>query len=159
KELAALGSLLASDSKAADRALQAVVSLSPLERCDKLTTASAPPVSKADPARLETLRAQLAKLDATYSIARPDEMLAAATALVDDARAVGAMDVLAPALLLRGQAQRRLNQYAPAIATVHEAVFVAAENRDDWTVARGWIVLLRLQGTVLREFDEGERSA
>jgi tetratricopeptide (TPR) repeat protein len=156
RELDDVADILEHDASAGEHSLTAVSSLTRPERCDKVTALG--PRSTADPARLEALKNKLARIPVESSVKGTFRPIPELNALADEARALGATDLLASALLDRAYAEGGLGQFAAAEGTFHEAVFAATLAHDEWAIADGWGALIGMYGG-LHRYSEGERAA
>jgi serine/threonine-protein kinase len=157
--LAALTALFAQgpDPQVLDKAVQATSGLVPIGACadvDALAAAVPPPEDPRVRRRVEELRRRLDAVEALSWAGKPTEALAAATALVAEARGVTYRPLLGEALLRLGELQARAGDARAGETTLGEALETAAAGHDDALLARVWTELVNVVGYYQARYPE-----
>lgn len=142
--------------------LPAVENLSPLSECADAAALMSPQRPPADPdarRKIEDLQGRLADNHARLSAGRYAEAQAEAQTLVAEAETLDHLPVLAESLLLLGQAQEQQSQGQEAAATLEKAIAVAQAGGHDQVGAEAFIRLVRINGHLLKDFDQGDLYA
>jgi eukaryotic-like serine/threonine-protein kinase len=145
-ELGALADVLArADERVLPRAVGAALALAPLAPCadrKALLARVKPPADPATAARVEALRADLARSLALSNAGKYREALDVATAASVEADALGYRPALGEALLRVGAAQNALEDVGASEATLWRALAAADAAGDDATRAAALVTLL-----------------
>ncbi|HEY4185620.1 MAG TPA: serine/threonine-protein kinase [Polyangia bacterium] len=148
-ELRALSDVLASPSgDVVENAVQAAMSLSPLERCTstKLSRATLPiPASPATAAAIQVVRADLVAAKALEDAGKSSQAIAALFEVVANARDTGYRPLLAEALYQLGVSTSQADNRA-AEPLLIEAVTEAQACRDDDVLIEAMIALISVRG-------------
>src|SRR5215470_3812598 len=159
-EIAALVEELAtSDADALDRATPAAANVANLAACENLSALSdvaAPPADPAAARELETLRRDAAHLDALLLLGKVREGQRAGHELIDRARAIHSLPILATALDRTAWLEIAAGDDAAAIDLGYETARVAAEAHDFRLVAAGMRRVAFALGFDLQRFDAAD---
>jgi tetratricopeptide (TPR) repeat protein/predicted Ser/Thr protein kinase len=145
--LRALTALFAQDPTVAERAVQAVHALSPLDACADARALLArvrPPEEPAARAAVDAVSVRIAEAKALNDAGKYAQGLGVARAAVSAALPLGYRPVLAGALLWQGWLQTQQGRYLEAAQSMRDAAFAAEAGGDDVAVARAAAGLVRL---------------
>ncbi len=154
--------LAVADSAAAERAVAAVASLTPISSCADtaaLTAAVPPPGDPETRARVDAARVRLADLTAMHRLGHYQEGLPLARALVGDSRAIAHAPLTAAALLLLAGFEADAGDPATTTTILLDAVAEAARAGDRELHAEAWIALTRHTAITLRRPDDATHWA
>ncbi len=143
-----------------DRAAGAVLateSLEPLESCSRPLAPATSAPSHADPAALDALRSDLARLEVLGYLGLSDEQLAVATRARDAAQTLGAPRWVAEALLALADAHARTWKLDDAQEDLYRAESIADAAGDDVLRARALIKLVYYVGYAQGDSRQAER--
>ncbi|WP_375760993.1 tetratricopeptide repeat protein [Corallococcus exercitus] len=107
--------------------------------------------------RVEAARHKLALAHAHLVSHRFKEGLAVTTALLEEPKASGYKPLEAEVFLAHGTLLGSLDRPKEAEAFVYQALWAAEAARDDETVARAWLELMRVVGEEQSRLDEAEK--
>jgi tetratricopeptide (TPR) repeat protein len=148
------------DARVVEKAVEAVQSLPSVEPCAdvaSLRSGLRPPSDAAMAARVAVVRAKLALVTALDHAGKYKEAVQAASAALEDARAVQYLPVEAEALFQQGIAEGDLEDTHRAEATLEEAATVAEAGAHHEIAARAWINLAYFVGYEQTRFEQGYR--
>jgi tetratricopeptide (TPR) repeat protein len=148
------------DAKVAERAVDAVQSLPPLETCSNVAALRAgvpPPRDTSTATGAAEVRSLIAEASALERAGKYNEGLGIATTSVTRARALAYLPVEAEALHELGLIQGGRGDSKEAEATLEEAAAVAEAGSHHEVAARAWIDLAYFIGVGEARFDRGER--
>jgi tetratricopeptide (TPR) repeat protein/predicted Ser/Thr protein kinase len=150
-QLQALTELLsqAPDAQLVGKAVQVVLALPPLEYCADaraLTASVPPPEDPAIRAKVESLQAQVDRLEVLVEAGRYPEGLLLAETLLPQAKAIGYAPLHARTLLLSARLHKETGAYAEAEEWARQTITVASQGRDIPALSRAWSLLVRLVG-------------
>ncbi|OJH33646.1 tetratricopeptide repeat-containing serine/threonine-protein kinase [Cystobacter ferrugineus] len=137
------------DAEHLEQAETAARSLSPLETCTDINAMSAavpPPEEPALRARVETLQAQMERLETLRKAARYGEALESGTEWLREVEQVGYPRLRALAYHQMAKLKESVGKYADAEALARQAIPLAAKSKDLVLVAEAWTVLVRQVG-------------
>ena len=159
EELRALGELLARpDASLVENAVSTARALAPLDECaDRaaLTAAVRPPPEPERRARVEALRARLARGNVLFDAGRYEPALALTLPVVGEARRLAYRPLEAEALTLAGALHNAAGDYDAAERELLDAVLAAEAARDRRTAARASSLLVHVIGYRHARFPEG----
>jgi len=165
EELRALvDTLVSADDAVVERAVQAAQSLSDLHACEDVTalrSPDAPPRDAAIRARIEAVRARLARARALDAEGKYSDLLKVTEAASADAATIGFRPLVAAAQLELGRARHAVGDVPRARDAVFSAAVAAEASRDDVVAAQAWIELTNERGCLSRfgEAHEADRLA
>jgi tetratricopeptide (TPR) repeat protein/tRNA A-37 threonylcarbamoyl transferase component Bud32 len=158
-ELGAVVDLLAkADALVVGRAPNVVFGLTPVQVCSGQGRGEAT-LDAATAQQSATVRRKLAAGKALLAATRYEDARAAASAALDEARAMGHERLGSEAQLEKGQALARLGQPQEAESMLREAAWSAEAARHDDVVVRAWTELVYLVGYRQRRLDQGRLYA
>jgi len=148
-ELGAFATLLGTaDARMVEQATAAAQKLSPPAVCSAAALGRSrlkPPRDAAERQQVNEVRELLSKARAADLLGRPAVGRDLARDAVNASRQCGYLPVRAEALFIHGATQHRAGDPpAVAAATLHEAIYVAAEGDDDAVEAGAWGMLVRV---------------
>ncbi len=152
-ELSALADIFrtSADPEVLDQAVLAVSRLPPLAPCadkEALLAPVPPPQDPAEHARVEALRADIARAQAHLTAGQYQAGVAIIEPAVRAAHDLGYAPVTAAALLLLSQLQVALANTDDTLPQLEQALFFAAEGHDDRMMVRLWTLYIAVQGWV-----------
>ncbi len=155
-ELREVTHLLAeADAPVVDRADKIAWSLEPVKRCADVIALRAPGLpSPAIADLVADLRTRLATAKALASVGRLEPAIAAAAAVVTDARALAYPSILAEALAVQGSALMHANKFALAAPVLAEATLTALRSKRDALAAVSALTAAQVASTGLNRPDE-----
>ena len=160
EEVAAFTAVYASgDRSVMERALQAALSLPPVEQCadpTALMAAVPPPTDPAARARVEKLEPLLARALALESAGKWAEAAKQAESVVAQADPIGYAPLRARAHFHLAQIVSRLDEHERCSAELRVAADLAAAAHDDLLLARIWIALHFTVGYEMSKPDEAK---
>jgi serine/threonine protein kinase/tetratricopeptide (TPR) repeat protein len=142
-----------------ENAVNAANALGTLERCQDVKLLRAvvrPPEDAATRAAVEQLRTRLVDLRALQRVGRFADGVAAAAAVVEEARQVGYGPILAEVLLVQASLQHEIGQSDAALVTFEDAVWTAELARHDEIAAQAASGLTFITGYVRGRFEVAE---
>jgi tetratricopeptide (TPR) repeat protein/tRNA A-37 threonylcarbamoyl transferase component Bud32 len=146
------------DAAVVERAVKAAGGLSGLDICadaEVLKGVLPPPRDQATLARVQKVRAQLARAKALETAGKFTDGLTIATAAVAEAKETAYRPLEAEALYTEAGLQSRKGEYKTAERTFHEALWAAVEGRHREYEAQTAIMLTNLVGYYQRRVEEG----
>ncbi|MEM9459203.1 MAG: serine/threonine-protein kinase [Myxococcota bacterium] len=158
---AAVTVLADADGTTVDKAVTLVRALPPLDRCDDLDQLQQrrqrvpPPKDPAVAQQVLALREQLAEVQAEIHAGRPAAALEHADPLVERATALAYGPLLAEALVRRGDARERMDQFAEAAQDLEQAFTIATEHGHDTVAARSLSLLTWVVGKQHGDHERG----
>ena len=150
------------DKKLLQRAVQAAESLPPLTRCANAEQLRSPDRSPTDPAsraKVEEVRAALARSSALFAAGRYKAALELALPAAATARGLKYLPLEAEVLLMAGRTQDYLDDFPAAEATLQQAALLGALGRRDDLAARALDQLILVVGKARERPAEGLRLA
>jgi eukaryotic-like serine/threonine-protein kinase len=163
RDLAALvDTLTNADADVVHKAVEAVLALRPIDRCDDLDyvlAQVAPPDDPKEQARVEELREQLAHARALHAAGRYAEGLPITEAVARDAEELGYAPLLAEAMWRRSELERGVGDYEAARTSLQRAYFEARRSGVDEIAAEASSDLVFLLGARLRHPEDAMRWA
>ena len=150
-QLRALTELLSRgpDPALVSKAVPAVLGLPPLEYCadpKALTAAVPPPEDPVVRAEVDSLQAQVDRLEALYDAGKYKEGLAQAEVLLPQVKAVAYAPLLARTLFLSARLREGVGEFPAAEEWMRQSLSEAAQGRDLALLSRGWSALIMLVG-------------
>jgi tetratricopeptide (TPR) repeat protein/predicted Ser/Thr protein kinase len=150
-QLRALTELLSRgpDPALVSKAVPAVLGLPPLEYCadpKALTAAVPPPEDPAVRAEVDSLQAQVDRLEALYDAGKYKEGLAQAEVLLPQVKAVASSPLLARTLFVSARLQEGAGEFPAAEERLRQSLKEAAQGKDLTQLSRGWTALIMLVG-------------
>ncbi len=146
--------LLLTTGDVSEHAIDLVHGLAPVTECVGLAGPSLLPATAAGRATLARLSTRLAEIKVDVEIARYPECLAAAAAMLDEAKAFGDPSILAPLFYYRARCEADDREIR---ADLQAAGVAAIAAHDDRTLAWTWIRMIYFEGYHLAHWDEADR--
>jgi len=165
KELGELARLLSLESikgSELEHAVEAAASLPDLDGCSDVRALDAVTPAPTDPAalaKLEEIKAALAKGRALSEMLRFPEARDVLSGATSAARVLGYRPLLAESLRLLGRVQRGLKDYAASRQSFLDSLLTAESDGDEEQQARAWIQLVMVDGAHLQQPDRGHEDA
>ena len=153
RDARALIEVVSAQDKAAEKALSALGSLPAIGSCADVVSLQRAPRSAVSASKLEPLRAQLAIGRAEIFTGGCEKGLADATAVAQQAHALGALGEEAQARFRMGAAHACLGNYQQAQNSYLEGAVAASSVHDDTRVAYSYIGLMQ-NSTEQQKFDD-----
>ncbi len=156
------------DVDAADKAVRVVLTLPDVDSCsdvDALADAYQLPAGAAERAAIAAIEQALAELQTDLIMGRNQPALERAERIQRDADKTGFFPIQARARLLLASAQEANDDYQAAEESLKSGALLAAQARDDVSVANAWVDLVNLVGSAqarpeaAREFVPFARAA
>ncbi len=159
---ATVATLVAADAATLEHAIEAVAGLPQIDRCadvEALTAEFPPPEDPALAARIVALSERLTEGDALNRVAKYEESLELARAVVAEAEPLGHPPLLTRALLLEAIDARTLGDYAAADTSLVRAYAEALRNRMFREAARAATEEMTVLGRYLSRPEDSEHWA
>jgi tetratricopeptide (TPR) repeat protein len=154
--------LATADARTVPSAVDAVIALPALDRCadvKSLRAGTEAPRDAATRARIADLRRRAGVAKAVSDTGRRQQALALARPLLDEARSIGYLPLVAELLQSIGSFHDVAAFHADVIKTREDAIWTALRARRDDIAAESALLLSADLGYILNRRDEGERWA
>ena len=157
--------LEAADTQIVDQVAKTLSRLEPIDECSDVATLEKgikPPADDEAAARVSELRTELGQVRAHLDVGQPERAISTATRVLDEARELRYLPLIAEAALEVGRGQAAIDEITKARRALEEAELVAEEAGYAEVRARALVAMAAMvarSSSVLAEIDRAERRA